>query len=273
MKKKSFVDWLYTTKTGRATLQVLLHTGALKFGEKAARSSISKPLIKRYIKNNHIDMSDFKGQTYNSFQEFFSRKRDDIEVDRQAEHLISPCDGYLSAYKIKSNNSFFIKNSWYKVTDLVTDKKLAKEFVGGDCVILRLCANDYHHYCYIDDGFQGKNHFVKGVLHSVQPIACSSVPVYRLNRRMWTILDTVNFGKVAQIEIGALLVGGIVNDNENVMMRKGSEMGHFELIGSTIVLLFKKGHIDLLPEIKECIKGDKEVRVIQGQHIANRTAF
>ena len=70
-----------------------------------------------------------------------------------------------------------------------------------------------------------------------------------------------------------LLVGGIVNDHENVMMRKGAEMGHFELIGSTIVLLFKKGHIDLLPEIKECIKGDKEVRVIQGQHIANRTAF
>lgn len=273
MKKKSFVDWLYTTKTGRAALLMLLHTGVLKIGEIVSRSSISKPLVKRYIKNNNIDMTAFDGQIYNSFQEFFSRKRDDIEVDRQAEHLISPCDGYLSAYKIKSNNSFFIKNSWYKVTDLVTDKKLAKEFIGGDCVILRLCANDYHHYCYIDDGFQGKNHFVKGVLHSVQPIACSSVPVYRLNRRMWTMLDTVNFGKVAQIEIGALLVGGIINDNENVVMRKGGEMGHFELIGSTIVLLFKKGHIDLLPEIKECIKGDKEVRVIQGQHIANRAAF
>lgn len=140
-------------------------------------------------------------------------------------------------------------------------------------MILRLCANDYHHYCYIDDGFQGRNHFVKGLLHSVQPIALENAPVYRQNRRMWTILDTVNFGKVAQIEIGALLVGGIVNDHENVMMRKGAEMGHFELIGSTIVLLFKKGHIDLLPEIKECIKGDKEVRVIQGQHIANRTVF
>ena len=82
MKKKSFVDWLYTTKSGRVTLQVLLHTGALKLGEKAARSRVSKPLIKRYIKNNHIDMSDFKGQTYNSFQEFFSRKRDDRHTCR-----------------------------------------------------------------------------------------------------------------------------------------------------------------------------------------------
>ena len=74
-------------------------------------------------------------------------------------------------------------------------------------MVVRLCANDYHHYCYIDDGFQGRNHFVKGLLHSVQPIALENAPVYRQNRRMWTILDTVNFGKVAQIEIGALLVG------------------------------------------------------------------
>lgn len=127
--KKSFVDWLYTTAPGRMTLKVLLYTGALKLGEMVARSQLSKPFISRYIKNNNIDMSDFKGQKYNSFQDFFSRKRDDIEVDRQAEHLISPCDGYLSAYRIKSNNSFYIKGSWYKVTDLVTDKKLQRSLL------------------------------------------------------------------------------------------------------------------------------------------------
>lgn len=127
--KKSFVDWLYTTAPGRMTLKVLLYTGALKLGEMVARSQLSKPFISRYIKNNNIDMSDFKGQKYNSFQDFFSRKRDDIEVDRQAEHLISPCDGYLSVYRIKSNNSFHIKGSWYKVTDLVTDKKLQRNLL------------------------------------------------------------------------------------------------------------------------------------------------
>ena len=52
MKKRSFVDWLYTTRTGRAALLVLLHTGALKAGEKVARSSLSKPFIDKYIKNN-----------------------------------------------------------------------------------------------------------------------------------------------------------------------------------------------------------------------------
>lgn len=71
MAKKSFVDWLYTTAPGRVTLKVLLYTGVLKLGEIVARSPLSKPLISRYIKNNNIDMSDFKGQKYNSFQDFF----------------------------------------------------------------------------------------------------------------------------------------------------------------------------------------------------------
>ena len=270
MKNRSFVEWMYSTKSGRAFLKIMLYSGILKAAEKIARSPFSRPYIKKFIKSNNIDMSDFKGQTYYSFQDFFSRKRKDIVPDRTPEHLISPCDGYLSAYKIKSNSSFFIKGSWYKVKDLVTDEKQAKKFAGGDCVVLRLCANDYHQYCYIDDGFMGKNHFVKGTLHSVQPIACENYPVYRLNRRMWTMLETNNFGKVAQIEIGAVLVGGIVNNSENVLMKRGQDMGRFELIGSTIVLLFEKGKIELIPEILDNIKGDKEFRVVQGQHIANK---
>jgi len=153
---------------------------------------------------------------------------------------------------------------------LVTDPREANAFHGGYCVIVRLCADDYHHYCYIDDGFQRENHFVKGVLHSVQPVACEHEPVYRLNRRMWNILDTRHFGKVAQIEIGALLVGGMVNMGQNVPMRKGKDMGHFELIGSTIVLLFEKDTIELLPNVRKAIAGDKEMRVLQGQHIGNR---
>lgn len=270
MKKRTFVEWLYETKTGRVCLKGLLYSGALKLGEVFVRSTLSKSLIASYIRNNQIDMRDYKGQQFRTFQDFFSRKRKDIPVDMEKDHLISPCDGYLSAYPIRENSRFFIKGSWYKVRDLVTDPREASIFSGGYCVIIRLCADDYHHYCYIDDGFQRENHFVKGVLHSVQPVACEHVPVYRLNRRMWNILETKNFGKVAQIEIGALLVGGMVNMGQNVPMRKGKDMGHFELIGSTIVLLFEKDIIDLLPEVKEAISRDKEMRVRQGQYIGNR---
>ena len=46
-----------------------------------------------------------------------------------------------------------------------------------------------------------------------------------------------------QCEIGALVVGGIFNEKENSRFSKGMEKGHFELAGSTIILLFEKEQI------------------------------
>ena len=65
-----------------------------------------------------------------------------------------------------------------------------------------------------------------------------------------------------------MVVGGIVNENENCRVTKGSEKGYFELAGSTIVLLFEKDRIDLNPEIKEALTTEEEVRVKLGQWIA-----
>ena len=137
--------------------------------------------------------------------------------------------------------------------------------------MLRLCPSDYHHYCYIDDGFQGENHFIPGVLHSVQPIACEKYPVFALNRRSWTLLHTDHFGPVVQTEIGALVVGGIVNLRENQSVRRGEEKGYFELAGSTITLLFQKGRIRLKPELLAALECG-EVQVRQGQWIATAPA-
>ena len=135
--------------------------------------------------------------------------------------------------------------------------------------MLRLCPSDYHHYCYIDDGYQGENHFLSGVLHSVQPIACEKYPVFVLNRRSWTLLTTDHFGPVVQTEIGALIVGGIVNPQENRRVRRGEEKGYFELAGSTITLLFEKDRIRLRPEIEADLRRG-EVQVRQGQWIATQ---
>lgn len=52
-----------------------------------------------------------------------------------------------------------------------------------------------------------------------------------------------------QCEIGALVVGGIFNAKENIRFCKGAEKGHFELSGSTIILLFEQGQMRLRPEI------------------------
>lgn len=146
---------------------------------------------------------------------------------------------------------------------------MAAGYTGGVCLVLRLRPSDYHHYCYIDDGYQGENHFISGVLHSVQPIACEKYPVFVLNRRSWTLLTTDHFGPVVQTEIGALIVGGIVNPRGNRRVRRGEEKGYFELAGSTITLLFEKGRICLRPEIEAGLRRG-EVQVRQGEWIATQ---
>lgn len=269
-KNRDFVHFLYSTRSGRMMLKGIQQTGALTIAEWFMGTGISKPLIKRYIKRNGIDMSPFYNQKFRNFQDFFARRRPNVPVDPASSHLISPCDGWLSVYPIETGSRFCIKGSYYSVSDLVQNERAPELFLGGLCLVFRLTPSDYHRYCFIDNGYQGKNHFINGTLHSVQPIACERVPVYRLNRRMWTLMETENFGTVAQIAVGALLVGGIVNDFENSFFRKGEEMGHFELAGSTIVLLFQENKIELLSEIRNYCTTDNEYRVFQGQQIGSK---
>ncbi|MCR5791867.1 MAG: phosphatidylserine decarboxylase [Lachnospiraceae bacterium] len=263
----SFVDFLYKSPVGRFTLKAMFKLHLLKLGERFVRSGLSKPLVSSYIKRNNIDMSEFEGQTFRTFQDFFSRKKASYTVDTEPSHLISPCDGLLSVFPIRHDTFYPIKGSEYRLTDLINDDDVAQMFVDGTCIILRLQANDYHHYCYFDDGYQYINHFIPGELHSVQPIACASVPVYRLNRRLWTLMDTHHFGKVVQTEVGALLVGGIENEKVSGNFVRGEEMGHFELTGSTIVLFFQKDQIRIQENILQGLQTMDEFPVKLGQQI------
>ena len=101
-----------------------------------------------------------------------------------------------------------------------------------------------------------------------KPIACETVPVFTLNRRSWCLLETEHFGPVVQTEIGALVVGGIVNAKENCSFVRGEEKGHFDLSGSTISLLLEPGRICLRPELLSVLDSGEESRVTLGQWIA-----
>lgn len=259
------VKVLYTTVPGRILLQIIQRVHLDRLIVCFLKSRWSVPYLKWYMKHNGIMPGE--GESYRSFRAFFARKKKLAGIDAAPEHLISPCDGWLSAYPVTQSSIFYIKGTYYRVEDFLKDDALAKNYEGGTCLVFRLCPSDYHRYIYIDNGYQGGNHFIPGMLHSVQPIACSTYPVYTQNRRSWCLLTTENFGPVVQAEIGALIVGGIVNYRENAHVHKGMEKGRFELAGSTIVLLFEPGRIRLLPGLKEKLSGDREVRVEIGQWI------
>lgn len=268
-ENSAIVRFFYGTVLGRAILKQIHKSHADRLAVRFLCSSYSRYLIGWYASRNRIDLTAEQKRSFGSFRDFFVRTRKNARVDLEPDHLISPCDGWLSVYPIQEDSSFAIKGSHYRLTDLLKNETLAEIYQGGDCLIFRLCASDYHRYCYIDDGYQEENHYIPGALHSVQPIACETYPVYVLNRRCWTILSTEHFGPVVQTEIGAFIVGGIVNERQNARFSKGMEKGHFELAGSTIVLLFQKGRVQLLPGIREYLAGGGEFRVELGMWIGS----
>ncbi len=267
------VAFLYGNAFGRVLLQFILFIKIPKLLGFYLRTRLSKGRVKKFIAQHNIDMSEFEGIKFKTFNDFFTRRKN-IEVNVPEESLIAPSDSALSVFKIEENSVFRIKGFDYTLEDFFANKSVTpdfeetlKSFAGGDCLVFRLAATDYHRYCYIDSGSLEKNHFIKGRLYSVQPAACENYRVYTKNRRSWTILHTDHFGDVAQIEVGAFSVGGICNHHEDYRFRKGEEKGYFDLHGSTIVLLFKKGAVKLKDEILEGTKDGAEYRVKYGQII------
>lgn len=234
------------------------------------RSPLSKFFIKGFVKKNNIDMSAFAGVKFKSFNDFFTRKDNSRKPELSPETLISPCDSALSVFNIEENSTFKIKGFDYTLKDFFETDEFDKTFSGGNALIFRLAATDYHRYCYIDSGSLEKNHFLKGRLYSVQPVCCRTFKVYTKNRRSWTILHTQNFGDVAQVEVGAFSVGGIKNHHENYSFSKGEEKGYFDLHGSTIVMLFRKNTIKLDEEILAQTANGKETIVKYGQPIGKK---
>lgn len=234
------------------------------------RSPLSKFFIKGFVKKNNIDMSAFAGVKFKSFNDFFTRKDNSRKPELSPETLISPCDSALSVFNIEENSTFKIKGFDYTLKDFFETDEFDKTFSGGNALIFRLAATDYHRYCYIDSGSLEKNHFLKGKLYSVQPVCCRTFKVYTKNRRSWTILHTQNFGDVAQVEVGAFSVGGIKNHHENYSFSKGEEKGYFDLHGSTIVMLFRKNTINLDEEILAQTANGKETTVKYGQPIGKK---
>lgn len=268
----SALKFLYGTVTGRIILKLISCRTVSKAAGLFLDSFLSKFMIKKFVKKNNIDMSQFENRDFNSFNDFFTRKllpgSRTVECDTSA--LISPCDARLSVYDITEDSVFKIKGVPYSLEALLKNGGLAKDFSQGLCLIFRLCADDYHRYCYFDSGTKSKNIFIRGVLHTVQPIAFERYDVYAENCREYTVMNTENFGKAVQIEVGALLVGKISNFHEESSFERGSEKGMFEFGGSTIVLLLKKDSAIISSKIVENSLQGMETLVKYGEEIGRK---
>ena len=268
-KESASLRFLYGCAFGRFILKLLNGRWLSKLVGCFLDSRLSARLSKGFIEKNGIDITEYEKDRFDSFNDCFTRKIKDgaRPFDMAPEALCSPCDGLLSVYKIDGSSVIPVKQSVYTVNDLLGGDGAAERFYGGTCLVIRLCVDNYHRYAYIDSGVKGKNNYIKGKLHTVRPIALEKYPVFVRNCREWTLMHTENFGDVAEIEVGALLVGKIKNHDEEGSFIRGAEKGMFLYGGSTVVLLFEADKISLDEKYEPCCGGVTEIPVKMGERI------
>ncbi len=261
-------DWLYRSRLGGLFLRLIIRPFVSKIAGWFLDRRISKPLIKRFIKKHKIEMGDYLPAEYKSFNDFFTRRiRPELRpFDPSPEALCAPCDGAVTVYPVTREGKFTVKGFEYTAATLLKNEALAERYLGGLCAVIRLTANDYHRYMFPDGGTRGEHAYIKGKLHTVRPYALGRRRVFSENCREYTVLHTEHFGDVAQVEVGAMFVGRIVNEEKETFSR-GEEKGRFEFGGSTVILLLPEHAADLDEEFFENTAQGKETKVRCGECI------
>lgn len=259
---------LYHTIPGRILLKLYFSTGlysAIHALSENTKKSAEK--IPAFIEKNHIRMEDFEKSEYGSFGEFFIRKikTGARPIAAEEEALIAPADAKLLVYPIDENTMLSVKGHRYSVEEIVKSKELAEAYKGGLCLVFRLSVDDYHRYCFIDEGKILSKKQIKGQLHTVSSLS-EAYKIYAENQREYALLETKHFGQMIQMEVGAMQVGKIVNYPVEHFER-GTEKGYFEFGGSTIILLLRADTATIESDILKMSEQKIETKVRYGERI------
>ncbi len=267
-----FLRFLYTNRLGRSLLKIMISEKVTNLIEWYMNTRISTLKIDGFIKENHIRISDYEKKFYKNYNEFFTRKikKNKRPVDMRENVLVSPSDGKVTVYPISDRLIVNIKNIDYSVKSLLLDRELSEEMEGGWLYVIRLTVDNYHRYSYPDSGYQYENYYIPGVFHTVNPVALENTSVFAQNCRAYTIIDSDHFGRLIQMEVGAMGVGRIVNHKESDFVNKGEEKGYFEFGGSTICLFVTKDGARPDEDIIKNTEEGCETLVKLGEHIGYR---
>jgi phosphatidylserine decarboxylase len=270
---EKWLVWLYNNPVGEATLWVLAKRKLVSsvYGKMMDRKSSAKRILP-FIEDFDIDMSGVQEQKFRNFNDFFTRKLKDNarQVDTCFNTVVSPADGKIMAYADISNSDFIIKGFRFDVSSFLDNPSLAQKYRDGALLIIRLAPVDYHRFHFPVSGNLSLNKNVEGDYYSVNPFALrKKAEIFCLNKREYTILSNPLFGDVIMAEVGATMVGSIVQTYKGTFVKKGEEKGYFKFGGSTIVLLFEKDKICIDKDLLSNTAMGYETAVKMGERIGD----
>ncbi|KAI8081723.1 phosphatidylserine decarboxylase-domain-containing protein [Halteromyces radiatus] len=238
--------------------------------------------IPAFIKFHRLDMSEVLEPLdhFKTFNEFFYRKlKPDArpcEYPDDPKVVVSPADCRMMAFQtIDQATKIWIKGLDFTVAKLLDDVNYARHFEGGSLAIFRLAPQDYHRFHIPVDGVITETKHLEGQYYTVNPMAIrTTLDVYGDNARSIVRMDTEQFGKVAIVCIGAMMVGSIILTAEtNVPLRRTDELGYFAFGGSTLVVIWEKDAIQMDQDLLENSEKSLESLVRVGERIASASTI
>lgn len=226
-----------------------------------------------------VDEAELPLDAYPTLNRFFTRKLkpgarawpDDPAV------VASPVDGTVGQVgTVREGRLIQAKGRLYEVAQLLEDEAAAARYEGGAFITLYLSPKDYHRIHAPVAGEIREARHVPGALLPVNAAAVAHLPeLFARNERLICHLDG-RMGRVAVVAVGAYNVGRISaafdpawnaapgasawvtnrrglksaakSYDPSVPVRQGDEIMTFHL-GSTVVLVFEPGRVELLPSI------------------------
>lgn len=262
----------------KAIIQYLLPKQLLTtlFGWLANRrlGKVTTWMIIGFCKLYKIDLSEAKltdAKEYKTFNDFFARelKEDARTIDDAANSIVMPADGVISQFgNIQDNLLLQAKGHFYSLESLLAcHPDMIKFFKNGAFATTYLSPKNYHRFHMPCDGILREMIYVPGSLFSVNKATTETIPnIFARNERVICLFET-EFGPMAQIMVGATIVGSIELNWEGVItpprdgimkrwtysgqikLAKGEDMGCFKL-GSTVITLFASNAVEFNSHLK-----------------------
>jgi phosphatidylserine decarboxylase len=271
---RKWMDLFYGRPWGRRITAALLCRRPLSqlYG-RMQKSARSRRKIAPFADQYGIDLSEavIPAGGFASFNDFFTRrlKPDARPPAGDPNLLISPADSRVQAFSIDSDTRLTVKGAAITVARLLNVPEFPHAFMGGICMIFRLAPPDFHRFGYMEDGIQGPVHTIGGPLHSVSPLSLRHKPdIHCTNYRQWCFIETCRLGTLIQVEVGAMMVGSIVQCRpEGGPCRRGEEKGFFQFGGSTVIAILPPGCVRIDPDILEYSDRGIETLVRYGERV------
>ncbi len=264
--------WLYHNPIGELSLQTLIKRKVVSvFYGKLMDKPSSVVKIMPFIRKYHINLSIAQKQHFKSFNDFFTRKLkpEARPIDTTAKVVVSPDDGKVLAWENIKNSYFIVKGYRFNLKEFLHNDSLAHKFKNGSLLLFRLSPTDYHRFHFPVNGKIITCKKINGNYYSVSPLAIKKdIRIFCQNKRDYTLIKTKFSGYMLMSEIGATMVGTIIQTYKGNIAVKGGEKGYFKFGGSSVILLFEKNRIKIDADLLKNTKRRLETSVKVGEEIA-----